>query len=146
MDLDLTELTEEELFLLRDQVNNRIDEIRKEERNEEAQRLREKYEGKCFVTPEGGILRIDRVIDKYWARVWLYNIEESDDDFTMTITNKDVNGVFQPRLNMNGKIIENSFVSKCDEITWEDAKKHIYKLFNRVRKEFLGLDDSTRQN
>ena len=147
MDLDLTELTEEELFQLRDQVNNRIDDIRKKERNEEADRLRERYEGKCFRTPEGNILRIDEVIDKYWAQVWLYSITESEDDeFTMTIARKNINGMFQPKLNMSGKIMQNSYISSCEEISWEDAKKQVYKLFNRVRKEFLGSDDSTRQN
>ena len=146
MDLDLTTFTEEELFQLRDLVNKRIDDIRQTERNEEVNRLRERYEGKCFLSVDGDIIRIDEIIDKYYARIWRCRIIESedDDDMTMLVEYKEVNGLFQPKLTMSGKILENSYISRCTEISWEDTKKQVYKNFNRIRKEFLGLDDTTR--
>ena len=146
--IDLNTLTEEELFNLRDQVNNRIDEIRKTERIEEAERLKEKYEGKCFIDFETGtLIRIDEVLDKYSAKVWKFamSVKENDTFSAMLVVcDPHMTGLFQPKLNMAGKVIENSYLSKCEEISWEDAKKLVYKNFNRIRKEFLGLDDTTR--
>lgn len=144
--IDLTTFTEEELFQLRDLVNKRIDDIRQTERNEEVNRLRERYEGKCFLSVDGDIIRIDEIIDKYWARIWRCRIieAEDDDDMTMLVEYREINGLFQPKLAMSGKILENSYISRCTEISWEDAKKQVYKNFNRIRKEFLGLDDTAR--
>lgn len=146
MDLDLTTFTEEELFQLRDLVNERIDDIRQNERNEEVIRLKEKYEGKCFLNADGDIIRIDEVVDKYRARIWRCRITESeeDDDMIMVVECGVMRGLFQPKLSMSGKITENSYISRCTEISWEDTKKQVYKNFNRIRKEFLGLDDTTR--
>lgn len=144
--IDLNTLTEEELFDLRDQVNNRIDEIRKTERNEEALRLKEKYEGKCFFDPETEtLIRVDEVLDKYSARVWKFAMTfNKDDTFSamLVVCDPHMTGLFQPKLSMAGKIMENSYLSRCEEISWEDAKKLVYKNFNHIRKEFMGLDDA----
>ena len=144
--IDLTTLTEEELFNLRDRVIDRIDEIRKTGRNEEVQRLRDKYEGKCFVDPETeAIIRVDKITSKYSARVWKFAISFNEDDSfsaMMFYCDPHMTGLFLPQLDMNGKIVSASYLSRCDEISWEDAKKLIYKNFNQIRKEFLGLDDA----